>query len=169
MGISQERFTSVRSNWKCVLICLGIALSNCQYGLDAAIIGGFQAMPGFLRVFGYYDEKIHAWNIDTQPQQLIASCMNIGTIIGVAFCPAWARYWGRRPAIWVASAMSLISLAVQLSVTSVSALCVGRVLLGISNAFYIAFANIYISESAPHHLRAPLGVFFGVWVGFGSS
>lgn len=30
-------------------------MANMQYGFDLAAVGSLQAMPGFLRVFGYAD------------------------------------------------------------------------------------------------------------------
>jgi hypothetical protein len=30
-------------------------MANMQYGLDSSGVGGLQAMPGFLKVFGYKD------------------------------------------------------------------------------------------------------------------
>ncbi len=167
MGVSTQRFNTVAANWKCIVICFTMAMANCQYGLDAGIVGGLQAMPGFLQVFGYRDAR-GVWNIETQPQQLIGSCMNIGTILGVMCGPLWARYFGRRPAIWLASGITFVSLAVQMAASSVAALCVGRVLLGISNAFYITFSNVYTVEATPPHLRAVIAAFFSVWVNIGS-
>lgn len=32
-----------------------VAIASMQYGIDAAAVGGLQAMPGFLMVFGYED------------------------------------------------------------------------------------------------------------------
>jgi hypothetical protein len=34
-----------------------VAIANMQYGLDSAVIGSLQAMPGFLVVFGYPDPE----------------------------------------------------------------------------------------------------------------
>jgi len=45
--------TSLWANRKCLLICATVAIANMQYGLDSAIMASLQAMPGFLRVFGY--------------------------------------------------------------------------------------------------------------------
>lgn len=46
---------SLWANRKCLLICAIVAIANMQYGLDSAVIGSLQAMPGFLIVFGYQD------------------------------------------------------------------------------------------------------------------
>lgn len=42
---------------KCLLICWIVGIANMQYGFDSAAVGALQAMPGFLRVFGYEDPK----------------------------------------------------------------------------------------------------------------
>lgn len=169
MGISDGRITKVRSNWKCFLIATAMSLANCQYGYDAAAVGGFQAMVGFLKVFGYEDPKAKiGWSIATQPQQLIASCLNIGTILGLLFTTLWSRYYGRRPAIWAGSLILAVAIAIQIATTSLAALCIGRVILGVGNGFYFTFCNIYTVETAPPHLRAVLGSLFGIWVNLGA-
>lgn len=169
MGISSERNNHVAQNWKCILICFCMSLANCQYGFDTATISGFQAMVGFLEVFGYPDPaRPSGWNISTRSQQLIASTLNVGTIAGVAVTGIFGRYYGRRPAIWLATLISFAGAGVQVGATSLPALCVGRVLIGMSNAFFFTFSNVYCVESTPAHLRAVVTSFFGVWVNIGS-
>ncbi|KIX10426.1 uncharacterized protein Z518_01508 [Rhinocladiella mackenziei CBS 650.93] len=169
MGISKERVTHLKDNWKCVLICLAIAMANCQYGFDTATIAGFQAMVGFLEIFGYRDPTRElGWNIKTKPQQLISSLLNVGTIVGVLLTGPFARHFGRKPGIWAASLVSFIASGVQLGTTSLSGLYAGRVLIGASNGFFITFANVYTAEASPAHLRGLIVSFFGVWVNIGS-
>lgn len=47
--------TSLWANRKCLLIACIVATANMQYGFDSAAVGSLQAMPGFLKVFGYPD------------------------------------------------------------------------------------------------------------------
>lgn len=47
--------TSLWANRKCLLMCAIVSIANMQYGIDTAAVGGLQAMPGFLKVFGYED------------------------------------------------------------------------------------------------------------------
>jgi hypothetical protein len=47
--------TSLWANRKCLLIACIVATANMQYGFDSAAVGALQAMPGFLKVFGYPD------------------------------------------------------------------------------------------------------------------
>ncbi len=50
--------TSLWANRKCLLMCGIVAVANMQYGLDSACLASLQAMPGFLRVFGYSDAHL---------------------------------------------------------------------------------------------------------------
>ncbi|KAM0075027.1 hypothetical protein ACKRZS_012840 [Fusarium odoratissimum] len=73
---------TVRAHWRCFLACGIIVLSPFQYGLDFGLIGGLQAMPGFLKIYGYRDPEVAiGWNIDTTRQQLISSLMTMGAFI----------------------------------------------------------------------------------------
>lgn len=81
----------------CCLACLattqygksnGFTFSRCELlnrlislliGMDYGLIGGLQAMPGFLEVFGYKDPSLPiGWGIDGTVQQLINSLMTAG-------------------------------------------------------------------------------------------
>lgn len=50
--------SSLWANRKCLLICCIVGMANMQYGFDSAAIGALQAMPGFLKVFGYADPSL---------------------------------------------------------------------------------------------------------------
>jgi hypothetical protein len=47
--------STLYENRKCLLICSAVAIASMQYGIDTAAVGGLQAMPGFLMVFGHED------------------------------------------------------------------------------------------------------------------
>ncbi|KPI35550.1 Galactose transporter [Cyphellophora attinorum] len=150
----------VRSHRKCMLICCLITVASFQYGLDYALVGGFMAMPGFLQVFGYYDEIKRTWAIDPTVQQLISSLMTIGTFIGsLAVGPFSARF-GRRYGLWAASAVNAVSTAIMLGTTNLGALYFARLILGISVGWFLTFCQVYVNEVAPAHLR---GIVFAVY------
>ncbi|KAK3940843.1 major facilitator superfamily domain-containing protein [Diplogelasinospora grovesii] len=87
-------------------------------------------------------------------KQLISSTLNIGTILGVLLTGLFGRYFGRRPVIWVAAGITFAGSSVQIAATNVfGAVCVGRVLMGISNAFLFL--------ATPAHLRAVVASLFG--------
>jgi MFS family permease len=183
--ISEGRNNHLLSNWKCLAICFIVSMANCQYGFgksylllaltasnsttDTAAVAGLQAMVGFLQVFGYQDpESETGWNIHTKPQQLISSFLNVGTIVGVLLANPFAHKFGRKPAIWIAAAVSLVACSVQIGTSNLGGLYAGRILLGLSNGFFILFSNTYTVEVAPARHRAILGSFFGFWVNTGS-
>lgn len=48
--VDQDQKMGMREHWKALLIITLVSLSSFQYGLDFGIIGGLQAMVGFLQV-----------------------------------------------------------------------------------------------------------------------
>ncbi|KAH8886061.1 MFS transporter [Thozetella sp. PMI_491] len=168
MGYSEPRNTPLKANWKCILMCVIMSTSYFQYSFDANMISGFQAMTGFLKVFGYQDPRsATGWNIDVQSQQLITSCLNIGIIVSTLLVVPLEKFHGRRVGIWAASLITFIGAAIQIAATNIAAICVGRVFMGIANGFYLTFANVYIVEITPPHLRVTLGSLFGPWIQVG--
>lgn len=49
--------TTLWQNRKCLFLCCLVSMANMQYGFDLAAVGSLQAMPGFLKVFGYRDPE----------------------------------------------------------------------------------------------------------------
>jgi hypothetical protein len=46
---TQEKYP-LKEHWKCLAACTLVSLCPFQYGIDFGLIGGLQAMVGFLRV-----------------------------------------------------------------------------------------------------------------------
>ncbi|KAI0866749.1 MFS transporter [Xylaria cubensis] len=150
----------VRSHTKCILICFVATISTFQYGLDYALVGGFLSMPGFLRVYGYYDDKLQSWNIHPTVQQLISSLMTIGTLIGSLLVGPFSVKFGRKAGLWIASCLNFVATAIMLGTTSLGALYFARLLLGVSVGWFLTFSQLYVHEVAPAHLR---GITFAVY------
>ncbi|PGH27802.1 hypothetical protein AJ80_00590 [Polytolypa hystricis UAMH7299] len=87
----------LRANWKAVTACVLMSFCPFQYGLDFGLIGGLQAMIGFLkntraakigtcfRYSGTLHRKRHGgWNFSPVRQQLISSLMILGAFISSA-------------------------------------------------------------------------------------
>lgn len=55
MASNIKSYDSLYAHRKCLLICVTVAVANMQYGFDSSGVGGLQAMPGFLKVFGFKD------------------------------------------------------------------------------------------------------------------
>lgn len=161
--------TSLWTNRKCFLICCAVATANMQYGFDSAAIGALQAMPGFLKVFGYEDPLSPlGYGIDSTVQQLITSLLTLGSFLSSLAAGPFSAYLGRRPALWFACALNAVACAIQIAVTNKGVLYLGRLLMGLANGFFVTFSNVYCSEAAPAHLRGVTVALFAFWVNFGS-
>ncbi|KAI2618411.1 general substrate transporter [Hypoxylon sp. NC1633] len=158
--------SSLWANRKCLLICATVAIANMQYGLDSAAIGSLQAMPGFLEVYGYKDPKQPGgYAIEGTFQQLIGSLLTLGAFLSSLVAGAFAHFFGRKVALWLACVLNAIACIIQISTTDKAAIYVGRLILGLANGFLVTFSNIY---AAPAHLRAVMVALFSEWVNIGS-
>jgi MFS transporter, SP family, sugar:H+ symporter len=125
--------TTLWENRKSILICSIVAMSSFQYGLDFSLIGGFQAMPGFLEVFGVLDPASPAgFNLTVLVQQLISSLMTLGAFVGSLCAGPVSTYLNRRWSLFIGSILCVISVIVMITTTHVGALYFARLLLGIA-------------------------------------
>ncbi|GAB1200202.1 hypothetical protein APSETT444_009570 [Aspergillus pseudonomiae] len=144
-------------------------MANLQYGFDLAAIGSLQAMPGFLKVFGYPDPGSETgYAIDSTVQQLITSLLTLGSFVSSLVAGFFSAYLGRRHALWLACIVNAIACAIQIGAPSAGPLYVGRLLLGFANGFLVTFSNIYTAEASPAHLRGVMVALFAYWVNIGS-
>ncbi|KAK4185157.1 general substrate transporter [Podospora australis] len=160
---------SLWANRKCVLTCAVVSIANMQYGLDSSCLASLQAMPGFLKVFGYPDPKLNGgYGIDRTFQQLIGSLLTLGAFLSCLLAGTFAAYLGRRPALWAACFLTALGAAIQIGTTSQGVVYLGRFVIGIGNGWLVIFSNIYCAEAAPAHLRAILVGLFTQWVTTGT-
>ncbi|RYP63926.1 hypothetical protein DL771_009038 [Monosporascus sp. 5C6A] len=161
--------TSLWANWKCLLICAAVAAASMQYGLDSVVMASLQAMPGFLVVFGYEDpSQSGGYAIERTFQQLIGSLLTLGAFFSSLVAGAFAHFFGRKIALWLACVLNVIACAMQIASDQRVAVYIGRLVLGLANGFLVTFSNIYTAEAAPAHLRAVMVAMFSEWVTIGS-
>lgn len=55
----------IGENWKCALAILLVSMSPFQYGIDFSLIGGIQAMKGFLEVCAFCREPAGCFLLTT--------------------------------------------------------------------------------------------------------
>ncbi|KAI8953123.1 MFS monosaccharide transporter-like protein [Xylaria longipes] len=165
----QDQNMGMREHWKALLIVCLVSLSSFQYGLDFGIIGGLQAMVGFLQVFGEEaPETSLGWNINAERQQLISSLMILGAFISSSTAGFTAKYFGRKMSLWIACVGVFISTAVMQTTTQIGGLYAGRLIIGLSNGLLMTHAQLYIQECSPGLYRGFGISIFTYWVSVGS-
>ncbi|KAL4937876.1 hypothetical protein BDV06DRAFT_226545 [Aspergillus oleicola] len=161
--------TTLWQNRKCLFLCCLVSMANLQYGFDLAAVGSLQAMPGFLKVFGYDDPGAEeGYAIDSTVQQLITSLLTLGSFVSSLVAGFFASYLGRRQALWLACVVNAIACGIQIGAPSAGVLYLGRILLGFANGFLVTFSNIYTAEASPAHMRGVMVALFAYWVNIGS-
>ncbi|KAJ9639294.1 hypothetical protein H2204_003905 [Knufia peltigerae] len=145
---------NIAANWRCFVACGIITLSPFQYGVDFGLIGGLQAMPGFLKIYGYEaPETPIGWNITPLRQQLISSLMTLGAFISSGAAGFAAARLGRRHCLWLASLMCCVSNVIMMATTHIGALYTGRLLIGLANGYFMTFSQLYLQETSPAKYR----------------
>ncbi|KAI1813232.1 MFS monosaccharide transporter-like protein [Poronia punctata] len=169
MALEQDQKRGIREHRKTLAIVTLVSLSSFQYGLDFGIIGGLQAMVGFLQVFGQKDPSVRlGWNIGSERQQLIASLMILGAFISSSTAGLTAKYFGRKMSLWIACFGVFVSTALMQATTYVGGLYAGRLIIGLSNGLLMTHAQLYIQECSPGRYRGFGISIFTFWVSVGT-
>ncbi|PQE09519.1 general alpha-glucoside permease protein [Rutstroemia sp. NJR-2017a BBW] len=142
-----KRNDGILFHWKSLLACLVVSICQFQFGLDSTLIGGFQAMPGFLEVIRstpHSEEKMLIWE---------------GLITKVI---------GRTTALWIGCVLCLVGDVIMMSTTNIGALYFGRFIMGVSNALFSIFGLLYVQECAPAKYRGTMVGVSTYWITFGA-
>ncbi|KAF2826151.1 monosaccharide transporter-like protein [Ophiobolus disseminans] len=158
---------SWRSHSRLFIACGIVILSPFQYGFDFGMIGGLQAMKGFLQVFGY-QMRSGAWNIQTDRQQLISSLMTLGAFISSASAGVPSVRFGRRYCLAAACVVCFVANIIMMTTDSIGALYAGRFIIGLANGYFMTFAQLYLQESSTAELRGVFLTAFNFFVSFGT-
>ncbi|KAK4033812.1 hypothetical protein C8A01DRAFT_49691 [Parachaetomium inaequale] len=160
---------TMKQHWKALAACSLMSLCPFQYGIDFSLIGGMQAMIGFLRIFGYEDPNVPGgWNISTERQQLISSLMTLGAFLSSSMAGPIAGVMSRKTTVWAASVLCIVSNAIMMATTNIGGLYAGRFLLGLANGLFMTFSQLYIQECSPARYRGLMISSFQVWTSVGT-
>ncbi|KAJ3578327.1 hypothetical protein NPX13_g2234 [Xylaria arbuscula] len=152
--VKKDHELGMKDHWKALSIITLVSLSSFQYGLDFGIIGGLQAMIGFLQVFGERAPTTPlGWNINAERQQLISSLMILGAFISSSTAGFTAKYFGRKMSLWIACVGVFVSTAVMQATTQIGGLYAGRLIIGLANGLLMTHAQLYIQECSPGRYR----------------
>lgn len=189
MPDSQRRKASV--HWRWLAACAWASICPFQYGLDQGVIGGLQAMPGFLQVcftehhferledlmltanckqvFGHeVPNSSLGYNLPYVRQQLLSSLMVVGVFVSSAAAGAIAKFTGRKMSIWTGVLTCVVSNVIMMTTTNIGALYFARFLIGVSNGLFITFGLLYLQECAPPEYRGVAVGISQVWQSLGT-
>lgn len=86
--------------------------------------------PRFLQDFGYYDDKLQAYNIKASVQEAINLLVLAGAILASISAGYIGSKFGRRVGLCLCGVVSLIGAILQCASTAVATLYIGRIFLG---------------------------------------
>ncbi|OCL15378.1 MFS transporter [Glonium stellatum] len=166
--MSEKRYSGLKQNWKCLLACTLVSMSPFQYGIDFGIIGGLQAMRGFLQIFGHEDPNTPiGYNISSGRQQLISSLMILGAFISSGLAGPIATVLSRRATLWTACVLCIVSNVIMMTTTKIGGLYAGRLIIGLANGLFMTFAQLYLQECSPSRYRGLAISTFQWWTSIG--
>src|ERR1700754_4187948 len=95
------------------------------------MIGGFQAMIGFLQVYGYKDPTSPiGWSIDPTVQAILGSFMLLGGFIGSWMSGPMGAIFSRRYALVVTAAGCIVAIIIMMATENKGALYFARIMVG---------------------------------------
>ncbi|PGG97440.1 hypothetical protein AJ79_09201 [Helicocarpus griseus UAMH5409] len=162
------RNNSLRANWRIFAVTLYMGISLFQYGFDKGAIAGFQAMPGFLQIFGYQTPS-GEWAIKSGPQQIITSFMILGSIIGSLLTGVIGARIGRRYSLMIGCVLMIVCVVIMAETTSFAALYASRLLIGVANGILLNFTIVYLQECTPPHFRGLCLSMVTCWIAIGTT
>ncbi|KAI9687670.1 MAG: hypothetical protein M1820_010401 [Bogoriella megaspora] len=164
-----NRSDDIRTNWKCLAACTLVSMCPFQYGIDFGLIGGLQAMVGFLKVFGHPDpDSPIGYNISPGRQQLISSLMTLGAFLISLVVGPIAGLLGRRSSIWLGGLLISVGTILMMVTTSIGGLYAGRLILGLGNGCFMTFSQLYLQECSPAKYRGLVLSCFMFWTSIGT-
>ncbi|KAH8904649.1 sugar porter family MFS transporter [Coniochaeta sp. PMI_546] len=165
-----KRNDSVRAHIRFLWVTILVGCALLEYGFDKGIVGSFQAMVGFLKVFGYRDARVPSgWNIASTPQQIISSFMLLGAFISCFATGPLGSVLGRRWCIMFGVLLLIASIIMMIVTTSMGVLYFARLVMGFGNGLVMTFTMVYVSEIAPAKLRGLAYGFMTTWITAGTA
>nr|AEB31263.1 xylose transporter [Scheffersomyces stipitis] len=170
--------TDIKAYLLVCFFCMLVAFGGFVFGFDTGTISGFLNMSDFLSRFGQ-DGSEGKYLSDIRVG-LIVSIFNIGCAIGGIFLSKIGDVYGRRIGIISAMVVYVVGIIIQISSQDKwYQLTIGRGVTGLAVGTVSVLSPMFISESAPKHLRGTLvycyqlcitlGIFIGYCVTYGTK
>jgi MFS family permease len=143
-----------------ILHCAGCCFCVFYLGYDQALLAALQALPHWNKYFG---------NPKGTELGLIASALYFPGIISAFFGSWMSMRYGRKPTIWVGSALIIVGAVVNALAKNVGQFCGGRVLLGAGGAIAKVSAPALLQEIAHPRIRSFVAASYYGWFFLGSA
>ena len=140
--------------WQTVLMTTLVAIGGLLYGYDIAQISGFLMTGDFIRSFGEYDPVSQTYYLSTIRIGLIVGLLSIGAIFGALTAGPIADRLGRRASISLWSVVYTVGSIIQINaVDQWYQIMIGRCFGGLGMGALSVLVPLYLSETAPTHIR----------------
>ncbi|KAI0015781.1 putative hexose carrier protein [Xylariomycetidae sp. FL0641] len=126
-----------------LLMCCSI-VQSATGGYDGSMLNGLNILPSYTNYF----------QLTPATTGLNTASVFIGGVLGTAISGVVADKYGRRPAIFWASVITLIGVILQGAAQNIAMFVVARVVLGFGSAISGIASGVYLSEAFPSRWRA---------------
>src|ERR1700710_1124240 len=89
--------------------------------------------------------------------------MILGAFVSSGGAGPIAKYLGRKPSIWIAALLCVLSNVIMMTSTAIGAIYFARFLIGIANGMLMTFSQLYLQECAPARYRGFVLGLFQTW------
>lgn len=162
--------------WRVFALACSACFGGMLFGWDIGTIGGVIVMPAFTKI--YHIDHLSKSAAATLLSNIV-STLQAGCFFGSLLAYYIADRWGRKPALLIASGVTVLGVIIQCSSDGhISALYVGRLVAGFGVGAASMLTPLYVSENAPRAIRGGLtglyqlfiaaGTMLSFWINYGS-
>jgi MFS family permease len=119
-------------------------VQSATNGYDGSMLNGLNILPSYTDYF----------NLNPATTGLNTASVFIGGALGPIFSGIIADRWGRRPAIFWGSVITLIGVLLQTAAQNIGMFVVARIVLGFGTALSGIASGVYLSETFASRWRA---------------
>lgn len=112
-------------------------VESATNGFDGSLLNGLNALPVYTEYF----------NLTPATKGLNTASVYIGRILGLAVAGICTDKFGRRPTIFVGSAITIVGIIIQGSAQNIAMFVVGRAILGLGASGAAVAAAVYLTET----------------------
>ncbi|KAM0282402.1 hypothetical protein ACHAQH_003083 [Verticillium albo-atrum] len=129
-------------------------VNSATLGYDSSVMNGLLILPSYSEYF----------KLNTATEGLNNAAMWMGGIFGAFLMQPVPDYFGRRRAIYIASAVTIIGVALQAAAQNIPMFVIARFIVGVGSAISNGAAPTLLGELLPPRNRARvLGLFFSCY------